>query len=109
MKHYQHLLREVSTEMHFLIEHVSDQESLQKDPVLWRAVSRSIQIIGEAAKKIPEDVRASHPDVPWREMTAMRDVIVHEYDDLDPAQLWKTIAEDIPKAVELIDDILQSV
>lgn len=83
------------------------KEDLIEDPVLARASDRSLQIIGEAAKKIPDDIKEKYPDVPWKGMTGMRDIIVHEYDEIDVEQVWNTIANDIPATIEKISTVIQ--
>jgi len=55
----------------------NDYESFRRDPTLQRAFVRSLEIIGEAAKKIPVKYRKSHPDIEWRKLTGMRDRLIH--------------------------------
>jgi uncharacterized protein with HEPN domain len=58
-------------------------------------VSRLLEIVGEAAKNIPDDVRSSHPEIPWRKIAGTRDVLIHAYFHVDAGQLWQTITEDL--------------
>jgi uncharacterized protein with HEPN domain len=60
------------------------------------AVLRCFQVIGEATKKVPDDVRSIYKAVPWREMAGLRDKVVHDYDDLDVETIWKVIQNDFP-------------
>ena len=60
------------------------------------AVVRALEIIGEAARKIPPSVRAQYLEIPWREITGMRDKLVHDYFGVDLAVVWKTVKEDLP-------------
>ncbi|TET89646.1 MAG: DUF86 domain-containing protein [Methanomassiliicoccales archaeon] len=59
------------------------------------AVVRNIEIIGEATKNIPEEIRSMHPDLPWREMAGMRDKMIHGYFEIVHGILWETIKHDL--------------
>jgi len=60
------------------------------------AVVRAITIVGEAAKKIPEQVRTRYPEVPWREIAGMRDKVTHEYFGVDLRRVYETVRRDLP-------------
>jgi uncharacterized protein with HEPN domain len=62
---------------------------------LQDAVIRRIEIIGEAAKKLPQDFKEKNPDIPWKEMAGMRDIIVHEYFGVDLKLTWRVASQDI--------------
>ena len=62
---------------------------------LQDAVIRRIEIIGEATKKLPLDFKEKHPDIPWKEMAGMRDIIVHGYFGVDIKLTWRVATEDI--------------
>lgn len=76
------------------------KESFEEDIVLQAAITRWIEIIGEAAKHIPDDIIVSHPGIPWKEMAGMRDIIVHDYDDVNIDEIWNVVKKDIPKLKE---------
>ena len=71
-----------------------------------RAVAYEIGIIGEAASRIPAEVRTRYPNVPWEKMQAIRNVLVHEYFRLDVAINWQTMTQNLPPLVILLEDIL---
>lgn len=73
--------------------------------ILQSAVIRWLEIIGEAAKYVPQEIKNRYPQVPWKEMAAMRDVAIHDYIDLIPQDIWKTVVNDIPKLKEEIEKI----
>ena len=85
------------------IEHIEkfsngvDYEGLQEDEKTLYAIVRCLEIIGEAAKKIPDDVRKKYPRIPWKEMAGMRDKLIHDYFGIDYDILWETIATAIPR------------
>lgn len=57
---------------------------------------RALEIIGEAARRIPASVRCLHPQVAWQDMVAMRNKLIHEYFGVDLQVLWRTVQEDLP-------------
>ena len=59
------------------------------------AVVKLLEIIGEATKKIPDELRRQYPDIPWKAVTGMRDVLVHEYWQVDEAVVWGTVTKKI--------------
>jgi uncharacterized protein with HEPN domain len=70
------------------------------------AVIRSIEVIGEASKKIPKNIRERHPDIPWKKIAGMRDKLIHEYFGIDLEILWKVAKEEIKKLEPGIKQIL---
>jgi uncharacterized protein with HEPN domain len=60
------------------------------------AVSHALQIVGEAAKKLPPELRERYPDLPWRDITGMRDKLVHDYRKVDLRIVWETVTEEAP-------------
>jgi len=70
------------------------------------SVVRRLEIIGEAARRVPDDFRAAHPELPWESMVQMRNVMIHQYDDVDPAIVWDTVRQDLPPLIALLEEIL---
>jgi uncharacterized protein with HEPN domain len=71
------------------------------------ASTRAIEIIGEAAKNIPKPFRDNHPEIPWRDMTGMRNKLTHEYFGIDFSVLWDTTKQDIPHLKVLMSDVFR--
>ncbi|NJM76066.1 MAG: DUF86 domain-containing protein [Acaryochloridaceae cyanobacterium RU_4_10] len=87
------------------VDGVSRSELEANDEKL-SAILYQITIIGEATKRISNDFRNLHPEVPWREMAGMRDVIVHEYDQLDFEVIWDVVSSRLSELLELIERLL---
>jgi len=71
------------------------------------AVIRALEVIGEASKKIPKSIRNKYPQIPWREITGMRDKLIHEYFGVNLKVVWDTVKKDIPHIKPLINEILK--
>jgi len=84
-------------------------EEFLRDRKTSFAVVRSLEIIGEAAKNIPDSVREKYPDIPWKDMAGMRDKMIHHYFGVDYLVVWKTISEDIPLIKPIIKGILNNI
>jgi len=69
------------------------------------AVIRSLEVIGEATKKLPISLKDNYPDIPWRQMAGMRDKLIHEYFGVDKQMVWQAIEKHIPDILPLIKEI----
>lgn len=84
-------------------------EQFLKDEDLKRAVVRSLEVIGEAVKKIPEDFKDEFKEIEWKDVAGMRDKLIHEYFGIDYEIVWKTLKEDIPWLKEVTEKILEEI
>jgi uncharacterized protein with HEPN domain len=75
------------------------------DELVQDAIIRNIEIIGEASKKISPDTKKTYFEIPWKEITGMRDKLTHDYLGVDTKVVWKTIKEDIPSLKRLLKEI----
>lgn len=69
------------------------------------AILRRITIIGEATKRLSRDFREQHPTIPWKEIAGMRDVITHDYDEVDLDEVWTVINENLPQLLAYIEPL----
>ncbi len=72
------------------------QDEILNDETLCKAIVRSLEIIGEATKKLPEEIRITHPQINWNDISGMRDVLIHNYFGIDYDIVFHTIQNDIP-------------
>ncbi len=82
-------------------------EDFTADKKTFNAVIRSLEVIGEAAKHIPGNIRRKSPSVPFKEMAGMRDKIIHSYFGVDREAVWLAVRERIPRLKPLVENILQ--
>lgn len=84
-----------------------DYNAFFADEKTCYAVQRCLEIIGEAAKQVPEEIRKRYSTIPWREMAGMRDKITHFYFGVDPEKVWLVVKRDIPSLKPQINYILE--
>lgn len=72
------------------------------------ACIRSLEVIGEATKKIPPEVRQQKPSLPWQAISGMRDKLIHEYFGVDLAIVWQTIQHDLSSFEQAVSELLES-
>lgn len=84
-------------------------KTFSKDDKTQYAVIRAIEIIGEASKKIPSQIKKKYPFIPWREISGMRDKLIHDYFGVDTEVVWKTVKEDLPGLKKSLRIILNEI
>ncbi len=80
-------------------------EIFEDDYGIQDKVLRRLEIIAEAAKKLPDDVRLSHPDVPWKSIIGLRNIITHTYDEVNLNEVWEIITNNIPHTKKQIEEM----
>ena len=82
----------------------SDQERFEADGKVYDATVRNLELIGEAAISIPEHIRTTSPEIPWRQIVATRNRLIHGYLGIDNDILWSIIRDDIPPLVDQLQE-----
>lgn len=85
-----------------------DYEQFRQDERLVLAVTRALEIIGEAARQIPSAIRERHAGVPWSEVIGMRNILIHDYFGVNEEVLWRTVQEDLPPLREALTEMLRN-
>jgi uncharacterized protein with HEPN domain len=83
-----------------------DEKEFHNDTMLQDAVIRNFEIIGEAAKRVPEAYRRAHSQIPWRLMASFRDVLIHAYEGIDLKRVWWIVRHDLPVVKEAVEKLL---
>lgn len=81
------------------------EEQFRSDELLQVWVVHHLQVIGEACRSLPDDVRDAHPEVPWRNIVGMRHYLVHEYFRVDLDTTWNVVEEELPDLRRQVEDI----
>lgn len=109
--------REVNQYLHDIAEMMShiqsftagmDFDAFVRDTKTNFAVFRALEVIGEAAKQVPEDVRNRYPHIPWKRMAGMRDRLIHGYFGIDFAIVWETASRLIPELSPQISAVVET-
>ncbi|MFA4885944.1 MAG: DUF86 domain-containing protein [Desulfotomaculaceae bacterium] len=90
------------------LENKSEEDFMYSQQV-QDAVVRRLEIIGEAAKRITNETKEKYPQIPWRQITGMRDIIAHEYDGIDYGIVWNTCEVDLPELKEKLLSIFNKI
>lgn len=90
---------------------VDEEKFLDEDDNIQMkdAIIRRLEIIGEAVKNIPDGFKKGYPDIPWKSIAGMRDILIHEYFGVKLERVWKTAKEDLPELREAISKILKEI
>ncbi len=92
-----------STRLHHIRECVAKiltwtskgERAFSTNEMMQSAVVRELQVIGEATKALSSEFRAAHPQIPWKSMAGLRDVLVHDYDSIDAEEVWLVVKNDV--------------
>ncbi len=82
------------------------KEAFLRDAMVQDAVLRNPEVMGEAAKRLDEPFRSAHPDIPWRALAGLRDVLIHQYEGVDLERVWIIVERDLPSLKAAIAGLL---
>lgn len=85
-----------------------DYETFSRDNKTVYAVIRAVEVIGEAAANVPDEIRSKYPSLPWRDIRGMRNKLVHQYFGVNMEVVWQTIQEDLPMITGELENILKN-
>ncbi|HST63072.1 MAG TPA: HepT-like ribonuclease domain-containing protein, partial [Longimicrobium sp.] len=71
------------------------------------SVERLLEIMGEATKQLSPELRQRHPEIPWRQMAGMRDLLIHAYRNINPDEVWKAVSVSVPALLTAIEPLIQ--
>jgi uncharacterized protein with HEPN domain len=103
-------LRHIQDEAEYLMGQTQglSKDEFVGDETLKRAFVRSIEIIGEAAKKVPDDLKQKYTQIEWRAMAGMRDRLIHSYFGIDYDIVWDVVTNKIPQLQQEVEEILRN-
>lgn len=84
----------------------SGKDEFMKSTLIQDAVIRNLEIIGEATKNIPQDVKQHNSQIPWRQMAGLRDVLIHDYMGISLKIVWNVVQNELPQLKTMIKKIL---
>jgi len=102
------LVRHMLIESEFILQHVEgkSKNEVLSDEVLCRALVRSLEIIGEAAKKIDEEFKSDYPQIEWKKMAGTRDKLIHHYFGIDYDIVYDIVENKIPDMADFLREII---
>jgi len=84
------------------------RNDLDNDRMLTLSIVKSIEIIGEAAAKVTNETRNKCPEIPWTNIVAMRNRLIHVYFDIDLDRVWDTLTDDLPPLINVLENLISS-
>lgn len=83
-------------------------EQFKANEEKYEAVNRKFEIIGEAARRLSPEMQKRFPEIPWKLVTAMRNILIHDYDDVDLDVVWSTVQRDLPPMITRLEKYLDA-
>jgi len=102
-------ISDILNSMNYIQEYTNgvDYDSFLSNHMMIDAVVRNLEIIGEAAGKVPEELRVKYKEIPWQEMKGLRNILIHEYFGVNTHVVWNIATKDLPQSKEMIVKVIQ--
>jgi uncharacterized protein with HEPN domain len=81
-------------------------DAYRANPLVRRAVERELEILGEAARRVSDTTRARHDGIPWQQIVGLRNVLAHQYDEIDDERVWRLAKDDVPRLVRQLEPLV---
>ena len=78
----------------------------ERDRMAQLAILKAVELIGEAASQMSDDVREAHPEIPWLNIVGMRNRLVHGYFDVNLERVWETVQQDVPRLIRQLEPLV---
>ena len=103
-------LRDIVEAADFVAQFVDglDRPAFQQSELIRSAVAHKLSIVGEAAARMPEEVRSRHPEIPWPKIVAFRNIMVHAYFGIDWDEVWRAATRECPALKAQIESVLEA-
>jgi uncharacterized protein with HEPN domain len=107
---YSDYVRDILEEIHLVIQFTQGMtfDDFLSDIKTQRAIEKCLGNMGEASKKIPDSIRKKYPEIPFKQMSQMREIVVHDYDGINYMIIWDTVTRELPPLEESIESLLQA-
>ena len=107
---YSDYVRDILEELHLVIQFTKGMtfDDFLSDIKTQRAIEKCLGNMGEASKKIPDSIRKKYPEIPFKQMSQMREIVVHDYDGINYMIIWDTVTRELPPLEERIESLLQA-
>ena len=107
---YSDYVRDILEEIHLVIQFTQGMtfDDFLSDIKTQRAIEKCLGNMGEASKKIPDSIRKKYPEIPFKQMSQMREIVVHDYDGINYRIIWDTVTRELPPLEESVESLLQA-
>jgi len=100
-------LAQILERVEWILNFTADGErAFQSNPLVQDAVIRNLEVIGEAAKRVPGEYREAHPSIPWKGLASLRDVLIHQYEGVNVEEVWRIVEKELPTLRQTIAAVL---